>query len=638
MKRTLLLVIWSILTISIYAQVPQGISHQATIRNSDNELITSSPIGLRVSILPGSVEGIPVYVETHHPTSNSNGLITYVIGSGTVVSGVFSDIDWTSGIYFLKTEVDPLGGTDYVISGATQFRTVPFAFHAETAESFTETDPVYSADPAFSITDAGSGAVITDAERTKLGGIADGAEVNVQSNWTEADNGNDAYIANKPTLFTNSDETDPVYSADPAASITDAGSGAVITDAERTKLGGIADGAEVNVQSNWTEADNTNDAYIANKPTLFTNSDETDPVVGAVDGIIKADGAGTISPAVEGTDYSLLPDQTGNSGKYLGTDGSSASWQTAAGGDNWTLTGSDISNANAGNVGIGVTNPIYDFSVSQTLDPAIEIGPKGGFNKVASGKILFAEDVNFLGSECGFKFLHNGAQNNLYIVAGCSTPDTITKWQRSGWFNVKKLGVGSISMIPTNPLSVVGNSDFTGDMTINGNLNITGNLAKGSGSFKIDHPLDPENKYLIHSFVESPEMMNLFSGNITTDNNGLAYVQMPDYFEDVNRDFRYQLTVIGTFAQAIIKEKIRNNVFVIQTNEPNVEVSWSVTSVRSDKFAQEYPILPEVEKELKGTYLHPELYGQGKDRSEFETKVRMARDEVKVSSSTDYDR
>jgi len=451
MKRTLLLVIWSILTISIYAQVPQGISHQATIRNNDNELITSSPIGLRVSILPGSVEGIPVYVETHHPTSNSNGLITYVIGSGTVVSGVFSDIDWTSGIYFLKTEVDPLGGTDYVISGATQFRTVPYAFHAETAESFTETDPVYSADPAFSITDAGSGAVITDAERTKLGGIADGAEVNVPSDWTEADNTNDAFIANKPTLFTTSDETDPVYSADPAFSITDAGSGAVITDAERTKLGGIAEGAEVNVQSDWTEvdntsdafiankptlfttsdetdpvysadpafsitdagsgavitdaertklggiangaevnvqsdwteADNTSDAYIANKPTLFTNTDETDPVVGAVAGIIKANGTGTISAATAGTDYlsptdigttvqaydpnttilgtdidltsevtgtlpianggtgqttasdainALVPDQTGNSGNYLSTDGSSVSWTTAGGG------------------------------------------------------------------------------------------------------------------------------------------------------------------------------------------------------------------------------------------------------------------------------------------------------------------
>ena len=451
MKRTLLLVIWSILTISIYAQVPQGISHQATIRNSDNELITSSPIGLRVSILPGSIEGIPVYVETHHPTSNSNGLITYVIGSGTVVSGVFSDIDWTSGIYFLKTEVDPLGGTDYVISGATQFHTVPFAFHAETAETFTETDPVYSADPAFSITDAGSGAVITDAERTKLGGIADGAEVNVQSDWTEADNTNDAFIANKPTLFTTSDETDPVYSADPAFSITDAGSGAVITDvertklggiaegaevnvqsdwteadntndafiankptlfttsdetdpvysadpafsitdagsgvvitdAERTKLGGIADGAEVNVQSNWTEADNTNDAFIANKPTLFTTSDETDPVVGAVNGIVKADGAGTISAATAGTDYlspsdigttvqaydanttilgsnidltsevtgtlpianggtgqttasdainALVPDQTGNSGKYLHSNGTTVSWQSSGGG------------------------------------------------------------------------------------------------------------------------------------------------------------------------------------------------------------------------------------------------------------------------------------------------------------------
>jgi len=98
-------------------------------------------------------------------------------------------------------------------------------------------------------------------------------------------------------------------------------------------------------------------------------------------------------------------------------------------------------------------------------------------------------------------------------------------------------------------------------MTIysNGNVAIAGNLSKGSGSFKIDHPLDPANKYLYHSFVESPDMMNVYNGNITTNKSGLAVVVLPDYFEGLNRDFRYQLTVLGQFAQAIVAKKIGDN-------------------------------------------------------------------------------
>lgn len=87
--------------------------------------------------------------------------------------------------------------------------------------------------------------------------------------------------------------------------------------------------------------------------------------------------------------------------------------------------------------------------------------------------------------------------------------------------------------------------DASGNGFYAGNLNVTGKLTKGSGSFKIDHPLDPANKYLSHSFVESPDMMNVYNGNITTDRHGLATITLPDYFEALNRDFRYQLTVIG---------------------------------------------------------------------------------------------
>src|SRR4029434_2465726 len=99
-----------------------------------------------------------------------------------------------------------------------------------------------------------------------------------------------------------------------------------------------------------------------------------------------------------------------------------------------------------------------------------------------------------------------------------------------------------------------------------GDVEISGNLSKGGGSFKIDHPLDPENKYLYHSFVESPDMKNIYDGNVTTDENGEAAVQLPDWFEALNKDFRYQLTVVGTFAQAIVAEKVKGNRFIVRTS------------------------------------------------------------------------
>lgn len=150
-----------------------------------------------------------------------------------------------------------------------------------------------------------------------------------------------------------------------------------------------------------------------------------------------------------------------------------------------------------------------------------------------------------------------------------------------------------------------------------GNVSVSGTISKGGGSFKIDHPLDPENKYLYHSFVESPDMKNIYDGNIVTDENGEAVVQMPDYFESLNSDYRYQLTVIGTFAQAMVAEKIKGNRFVIKTSTPRVEVSWQVTGIRQDAFANKYRIPVEELKPQseRGFYLHPEAFDKPAERS-----------------------
>jgi hypothetical protein len=145
-----------------------------------------------------------------------------------------------------------------------------------------------------------------------------------------------------------------------------------------------------------------------------------------------------------------------------------------------------------------------------------------------------------------------------------------------------------------------------------GNVSVTGTLSKGGGSFKIDHPLDPENKYLYHSFVESPDMMNIYNGNATLDASGEAVVTMPEWFEALNRDFRYQLTCIGGFAPAYVAEEIANNQFKIAGGKAGLKVSWQVTGVRHDAFAEANRIPVEVDKpaDERGTYLHPTAFGQ----------------------------
>ncbi|GAA2231332.1 hypothetical protein N1031_07640 [Herbiconiux moechotypicola] len=137
----------------------------------------------------------------------------------------------------------------------------------------------------------------------------------------------------------------------------------------------------------------------------------------------------------------------------------------------------------------------------------------------------------------------------------------------------------------------------------NGRMHVQGTLSKSAGSFRIDHPQDPQNKWLSHSFVESPDMMNVYNGNVTTDAKGKATVTLPGYFEALNRDFRYQLTVLGQFAQAMISKKIAKNSFEIATDKPGVEVSWQVTGIRQDSYATANPIVVEQDKTAaeKGT-------------------------------------
>jgi hypothetical protein len=144
-----------------------------------------------------------------------------------------------------------------------------------------------------------------------------------------------------------------------------------------------------------------------------------------------------------------------------------------------------------------------------------------------------------------------------------------------------------------------------------GKVHVNGTLTKSAGTFKIDHPLDPQNKYLSHSFVESPDMMNVYNGNIITDAAGKATVTLPDYFEALNMDFRYQLTAIGKLCQVAVMEEVKNNEFIIISEKPNTKVSWHVTGIRNDAYARKNRIKVEEDKSdnEKGKYLNPESFG-----------------------------
>ncbi len=345
----------------------------------------------------------------------------------------------------------------------------------------------------------------------------------------------------------------------------------------------------------------------------------------------------------------LLFQTDGTSGFYYNAGTSAVpNWvvlnsATAGGSSQWNTSGSSINYTNSGNVSIGAasigsaklnihySNSSYSNSAVYLKNSSIygvgvfgEAGyTAGNFRAFGqNGAGVFGESIlnatnsvtyGVYGASSG-----RGTTSKGYGVYGVST-DAAEKY---GVFGLTTNGNKQYPVFGINSLDAYGVLGYHNGTTsyagyFNGNVTVVGSVSKSSGSFKIDHPLDPENKYLYHSFVESPDMLNIYNGNIITDANGDATVQLPSYFEALNIDFKYQLTAIGQFAQAIVSREIANNQFSIKTDKPNVKISWQVTGVRNDPYAQQHRIAVEVEKtgDERGKYLIPELYGASQEKA-----------------------
>ncbi|HNX50936.1 MAG TPA: hypothetical protein PKL08_12285 [Thermoanaerobaculaceae bacterium] len=361
---------------------------------------------------------------------------------------------------------------------------------------------------------------------------------------------------------------------------------------------------------------------------------------------IASDAVGIAEIATAAVTKAKLAAAGGTGGQVLATDGTSLVWQApgltlptttplvySSNSTVFSLTNNGMgtvffaSRGNSDDYGVAIkaVNTGFGDGISASATGGAGLfGTGQGYGPGVEGRNSMAYHPGVLGIS-GAPASANNVKAGVYGVADDTTSGRGVHGQSPYWGvygkNTSSNNVGVLGT-PNEGVSgigegadngVYGHANGTGYAGyFNGKVKVTGNLEKPAGSFKIDHPLDPANRTLAHSFVESPDMMNVYNGNVTTDGDGVAVVELPEWFEALNRDYRYQLTVIGRFAQAIVAKEIAGGRFTIRTDHANVKVSWQVTGIRHDAYAEAHRIVVEEDKpvEERGTYLHPVEHGQ----------------------------
>ncbi len=301
--------------------------------------------------------------------------------------------------------------------------------------------------------------------------------------------------------------------------------------------------------------------------------------------------------------YAILGDTSGN--LYLNRATGGTMHFRENNGDEMTI-------APGGAVGIGTTTPGSQLEVDGQWGASLSsigIAVLGAAAPSGSG----ADGADGISVGGGNGDLTNGSDDIGGIGIVAQGGNGVSEGGRGGWFfggNGSTIGGDAIAADVGGPSGAYA-GNFGGD------VNVTGAIFAGAKDFKIDHPVDPANMYLYHASVESSEMMNIYSGNVILDANGAATIQLPEWFEALNNDFRYQLTAIGAAAPGLhVATEVANHQFAIAGGAPGMKVSWQLTAVRHDAFAKAHPLVVEQEKNAheRGFYIHPELYGQPNEK------------------------
>lgn len=555
MRKTILLTLVALATtLTSFSQAPEAFKYQAVVRDAGGAIITNQTVGYQLTILQGSASGTSVYIETFSPMTNGYGLVNLEIGTGTT-SDDFALIDWANGPYFMETAADVAGGTAYVVMGTSQLLSVPYALYAKNSGSSTPgPQGVAGADGA-------AGATGTQGLTGPQGAAGpQGIAGNVGATGLTGPQG--------------------MIGLQGAA-----GPQGVVGNDGATGLTG-ADGA-VGPQG-----------------------------VAGPTGAVGPQGPAGADGVTLGNTLDLAYDQGGaGAGRIVTVDAGEIEFT------NGTVNGIALRTSTT-NTGVGVmatsVNSANGFSpiqantnASSTLTSAIVGSSSGGASGV-SGQVestataaqgIYGNNLRTSGGYGSYGIGHTGTVGETNYQLGYGTYGRNYNAIGPLGNSVGAYGLGYVGVwgdqSDVNGYSVYANGDFG---------------AAGTKAFAIDHPLDPEHKYLKHYSIESNEVLNMYRGTIPFDGNGEATVTMPDYFNAVNANFSYQLTPIGGYAPLFIKEKLNGGKFVIAGGTPGMEVSWTVYAERNDPYLQQHPESKSVEVNKEewnqGKYLQPDLYGQ----------------------------
>jgi hypothetical protein len=445
MKKLIFLLIIAVMTANLFSQSPQKMSYQCVVRNSSGALITNQSVGIKITILQGSSSGNAMYQETYNPNpqTNANGLVTVEIGGGVALSGTFSAINWASGTYFLKTETDPTGGTNYTISGTSQLLSVPYALHAKTSENgFSGNYNDLLNKPSLfsgSYNDLTNKPILFDGTWASLSGKPTFADV--------ATSGTFASLLSKPTTLAGYGITD----AD--GSVTNELQALSLSGTQLTLSGG---GGTVTLPSSGG-GDNWGTQAVVTNNTLTGTGTTSSPLTVA-NTIITPTWANIQSKPVFST--------VATSGSYTDlTD------KPTILGSQWTTSGSNIY-YNSGNVGIGTSSPVTYIHAH-----GVPITSRGQLTLSAPAD----QDI--------FLSFYEADNFKAYLWYDNSDEDLRLQNFTAGDLNLNpyggKVGIGKDT--PGYTLDVSGNINFTGTLTQSGSpfasswANITGKPTTVSG-------------------------------------------------------------------------------------------------------------------------------------------------------------